>query len=407
MAAAPAAAPAAAAPTPPSALPATDTADPVQGFAAWIADFSKDATKAGISRATIDATLGRARYLPQVIDIDSAQPEFVRPVWQYLDSAVSPQRIAAGKMQRKLNAAALDSAAERYGVPASIITAIWGVESSYGAHFGSFRTVDALATLAYDGRRRDWAKGELMAALTIVDKGYMGADQLIGSWAGAMGHTQFLPSVYLKYAVAVNGNGKPDIWNNIPDVLASTANFLAQSGWRPSEPWGVEVRLPVGFNYSRAELNVRLDSSAWAALGIGSIDGQPLPAMQGASILTPAGARGPAVMVGNNFRVLMLYNSSTSYALAVSLLAQQIDGGMGLLAPWPRQLKALSRTDIQAMQTALNQLGLDAGDVDGVFGPTTRAGLRRYQQRLGQTADGYPTQDLLQKLILQTGAATN
>lgn len=394
------AAPPTATPTP-AAPPATETANPAAGFAAWVAGFSKEALKAGIGRSTIDATLGRARWLPQVLELDGAQPEFVRPVWQYLDSAISPQRVLAGKAQRKLNAAALDADTERYGVPASIITAIWGVESSYGVHFGSFRTIDALATLAYDGRRRDWAKSELMAALTIVDKGYMGADKLVGSWAGAMGHTQFLPSVYLKYAVAVNGNGKPDIWNSIPDVLASTANFLAQSGWRPSEPWGTEVRLPADFDYSRAELDVRQDSSAWAAQNVRSMDGQPLPEMREASILTPAGARGPAVMVGNNFRVLMLYNSSTSYALAAALLAQQIDGGPGLLAPWPRQLKPLSRTEIEAMQGALNQLGLDAGEVDGVFGPATRAGLRRYQQRLGQTADGYPTQELLQKLLQQ------
>ena len=386
---------------------AADTVSEVNGFGAWIANFSKEALQAGISRATIDTTLARARWLPQVIELDSAQPEFVRPVWQYLDGAVSAQRIQAGKLQRQRYAEAFQMVVQRYGVPDSIITAIWGVESSYGTHFGNFRTVDALATLAYDGRRRDWAKSELMAALTIVDKGYMDADKLIGSWAGAMGHTQFLPSAYLKYAVAVNGNGKPDIWNNIPDVLASTANFLARSGWRPSEPWGAEVRLPPDFDYSRAELNVRQDSSAWAAQNVRSIDGQPLPDMRDASILTPAGARGPAVMVGNNFRVLMLYNSSTSYALAAALLAQQIDGGPGLLAPWPRQLKPLSRSDIEAMQGALNQLGLDAGEVDGVFGPTTRAGLRRYQQRLNQTADGYPTQELLQRLLQSGGKNTS
>ena len=342
-----------------------------------------------------------------MIELDRAQPEFVRPVWQYLDGAVSPQRILAGKAQHQIYAKAIDDAAQRYGVPASILIAIWGVESSYGAHFGSFRTVDALATLAYDGRRRDWAKSELLAALTIVDKGLMSADRLIGSWAGAMGHTQFLPSVYLKYAVDVTGDGKPDIWASVPDVMASTANFLAQSGWRPSEPWGVEVRLPAAFDYSRAELNVRQDSDAWAVQGVRAMNGQPLPLMQSASILTPAGANGPAVMVGNNFRVLLLYNSSTNYALAVSLLARQIDGDPGLLAPWPRQLKTLSRSDIEALQSALNRLGMDAGEVDGVVGPATRAGLRRYQASQGLIADGYPTQALLQRLLQQAKAATS
>lgn len=386
---------------------AADTASEADGFGAWIAGFSKEALQAGISRATLDATLARARWLPQVIELDSAQPEFVRPVWQYLDGAVSAQRIQAGRLQRQRYAAAFQAAVQRYGVPDSIVTAIWGIESSYGTHFGNFRTIDALATLAYDGRRRDWAKGELMAALTIVDKGYMPAAALIGSWAGAMGNTQFLPSIYLKYAVDADGDGKRDIWNSIPDVIASTANFLAQSGWRPSEPWGTEVRLPAGFDYSRTELNLRQDSDAWAAQGVRGMDGQPLPVMRDASILTPAGARGPAVMVGNNFRVLLLYNSSTSYALAVALLAQQIDGGPGLLALWPRQIKPLARTEIEAMQLALNQLGLDAGEIDGVFGPATRAGLRRYQQRLGQTADGYPTQELLQRLMQQTDKNTS
>ena len=384
---------------------APDTSDPVDSFPAWIANFSQDALKAGISRATIAATLGKARWLPQVIELDRAQPEFVRPVWQYLDGAVSTQRIVAGKAQQLLHAKAFDEAAARYGVPASIITAIWGIESSYGTHFGNFRTVDALATLAYDGRRRDWAKSELMAALTIVDKGLMSADRLIGSWAGAMGHTQFLPSVYLKYAVDVSGQGKPDIWGSVPDVAASTANFLAQSGWRPSEPWGAEVRLPADFDYSRTELSVRQDSDVWAAQGVRSIDGKPLPTMLAASILTPAGTRGPAVMVGNNFRVLLRYNSSTSYALAVSLLAQQLDGGPGLLAVWPRELKPLARTEIEAMQLALNRLAMDAGEADGVMGPATRAGLRRFQQSLKLPADGFPTPELLQRLLQQ--AATH
>lgn len=389
----------------PPVAASTDTADPAEGFRAWVADFSRDALKAGISRATIDATLGKARWLAQVIELDSAQPEFVRPVWQYLDGAVSTQRIVAGKTLRQVNIKAMDGAAERYGVPSAIITAIWGIESSYGTHFGSFRTIDALATLAYDGRRRDWARAELMAALTIVDKGDMPASSLIGSWAGAMGHTQFLPSVYLKYAVDADGDGKRDIWNSIPDVLTSTANFLAQSGWRPSEPWGVEVRLPAGFDYSRTELSQRQDSDAWAAQGVRATNGQPLPVMRDASILTPAGALGPAVMVGNNFRVLLRYNSSTNYALAVALLAQQIDGGPGLLAPWPRQLKPLARADIETMQTALNALGMDAGDVDGVVGPATRAGLRRFQASQHLAADGYPTQELLQRIVQQAPPA--
>ncbi|MCZ2104809.1 MAG: lytic murein transglycosylase [Comamonadaceae bacterium] len=377
----------------------TASADQRPDFRAWLAGFAQDALAAGISQATLDATLARARWLPQVIEQDRAQPEFVRPIWVYLDGAVSTQRVLAGKTQRLLHASAFDSAVARYGVPASIITAIWGLESSYGAHFGGFRTVDALATLAFDGRRRDWARGELLAALRIVQQGDIPASMLIGSWAGAMGHTQFLPSVYLKYAVDADGDGKRDIWGSVPDVVASTANFLAQSGWRPSEPWGAEVRLPARFDYSRAELTVRQDASAWAADGVQGMDGKPLPAMRDASILTPAGVHGPALLVGNNFRVLLRYNSSNNYAIAVALLAQQIDGGPGLQVAWPRQMKPLSRTEIEALQLALNRRGMDVGEADGVVGPATRAGLRRYQQSLGLPADGYPTPELLQRLL--------
>lgn len=381
---------------PPSGTPAAAQAE---DFRAWLARFADEARASGISQATLDATLARVRWLPQVIEQDRAQPEFVRPIWLYLDGAVSTQRILAGRAQRQLHAGAFDASGKRYGVPASIITAIWGVESSYGTHFGSFRVIDALATLAYDGRRRDWARGELLAALQIVQQGEMPAGSLIGSWAGAMGHTQFLPSVYLKYAVDADGDGKRDIWNSVPDVVASTANFLAKSGWRPDEPWGAEVRLPANFDYARTELTTRQSSGDWAAEGVRGIDGAPLPAMQGASILTPAGARGPAVLVGNNFRVLLRYNSSNNYALAVALLAQQIDGGPGLVTAWPRQLKTLTRTETQALQLALNARGFDTGEPDGVVGPATRAGVRRFQQSLGLPADGYPTQDLLQRLL--------
>ena len=395
-AAAPAAAPQPA--TPPPEAHASDTAATIAGFHAWVNAFAQEALAAGISPQTVDATLGQAQWQPRVVQLDRAQPEFTRPPWAYLDSAVSPQRVAQGREQRRLHAAALDAAAQRYGVPASVITAIWGMESNYGRNFGSFRTVDALATLAYDGRRRDWARGELLAALRIVERGDIAADALLGSWAGAMGHTQFLPSVFLGYAVDADGDGRRDIWGSVPDVTASTAHFLAQSGWREGEPWGAEVRLPAGFDYARAELGVRQSSEAWAAEGVRGIDGAALPALQAASILTPAGARGPAILVGPNFRALLRYNNSVSYALGVGLLARQIDGGAGLAAAWPRELEPLSRTEVRALQEGLNALGMATGTPDGVAGPATRAGVRRYQQSLGLPADGFATRELLQRL---------
>ncbi len=394
-----AATPAPAQPAAPPADAAPLSAEAEQaGFAQWIAGFRQEALQAGIRPETVAAALDGAQWLPQVIELDRSQPEFTRTPWAYLDSAVSPTRIQRGRDVLAEQRAALDSAAARYGVPAEVITAIWGMESNYGSNFGSFRTVDALATLAYEGRRRDWARGELLAALRIIDQGDIAADRMIGSWAGAMGHTQFLPSVFLGYAVDADGDGHRDIWGSVPDVAASTANFLSRMGWQPGQPWGVEVRLPPGFDYERAELAVRHPSTQWAAEGVQAIDGQPLPALDGASILVPAGARGPAFMVGPNFRVILRYNNSTNYALGVGLLARQIAGGPGVTAPWPRDLQPLTRTQTRDLQNALNARGFAAGTADGVMGPATRAGLRRFQLSIGQVADGYPTLELLQQL---------
>lgn len=371
-----------------------------EDFAAWRATFSAQALAAGIRPDTVRDVLGNAQWLPRVVELDRAQPEFTRPPWAYLDSAASPQRIAQGQAKLAEQRSALDAAAARYGVPAPVITAIWGLESNYGQNFGSFRTVDALATLAYDGRRRAWAQGELLAALRIVDQDHIPADRMVGSWAGAMGHTQFMPSVFLAHAVDADGDGQRDIWGSIPDVAASTANFLARSGWRAGEPWGAEVRLPPGFDHARAELSVRQDTAQWAADGVvQAVDpGKPLPALAGASILAPAGARGPAFLVGHNFRTLLRYNNAVNYALGVALLAQQIDGGPGVTAAWPRDLQPLSREQVRTLQASLNARGFDTGTPDGVAGPATRAGLRRYQQSVGAVADGYPTVELLEQI---------
>ena len=386
-------------PAPGAATPPPAAVDArAEDFAAWRAAFAAQALAAGIRPDTVRDVLGQAQWLPRVVELDRAQPEFTRPPWAYLDSAASPQRIAQGQAQLAAHRSALDAAAARYGVPAPVITAIWGLESNYGQNFGSFRTVDALATLAHDGRRRAWAQGELLAALRIVDLDHIAADRMVGSWAGAMGHTQFMPSVFLAHAVDADGDGQRDIWGSIPDVAASTANFLARSGWRAGEPWGVEVRLPPGFDHARAELSVRQDAAQWAADGVEALDGKPLPALAEASILAPAGARGPAFLAGHNFRTLLRYNNAVNYALGVALLAQQIDGGPGVMAAWPRDLQPLSREQVRALQAALNARGFDTGAPDGVAGPATRAGLRRYQQSIGAVADGYPTVELLERL---------
>ena len=389
-----------AAPAPAGAtrVPQASDADHSAGFAAWNTAFQAQALQAGIRPDTVRNVLARAEWQPRVVELDRAQPEFTRTPWAYLDSAVSSQRVAQGQAKLAEHAAALQAASARYGVPAEVITAIWGMESNYGSHFGSFRTVDALATLAYEGRRRAWAQGELLAALRIIDQGDIAADRMIGSWAGAMGHTQFLPSVFLRHAVDADGDGHRDIWGSVPDVVASTAAFLAGEGWRRGEPWGAEVKLPVGFDHARAELSVRQSTAQWRAEGIESISGRPLPALEGASVLTPAGARGPAFLVGHNFRVLLRYNNAVTYALGVAQLSQQITGGPAIAAAWPRDLPALSREQVKDLQAALNARGFDTGTPDGVLGPATRAGVRRYQQSLGLAADGYATVELLDRL---------
>ena len=378
---------------------AADDAALQQAFARWVANFRASARAAGIDDATLDVAFADVQYVPRVVELDRAQPEFTRTPWAYLDSAVSPQRVALGEEKYSQVRVDADAAAARYGVPPTILVAIWGVESNYGSNFGSIPTIDALATLGFEGRREDWARAQLLAALRILQNGDIARRQMIGSWAGAMGQTQFLPSVYLAYAVDADGDGRRDIWGSMADVLASTANFLARAGWRAGEPWGVEVRLPAGFDAGRADAALRQPSASWAAEGVRPVDdGAPLPAMDDAAILLPAGAAGPAFMVGPNFRALLRYNNSTSYALAVGLLAQRIAGGPGVQAPWPRQLDALSRSQLRALQTALNERGFDAGTPDGLMGPATREGLRRYQRSVGLPADGYPTVELLERL---------
>jgi lytic murein transglycosylase len=389
------------APSTVSARRAQDGAEDVavqEGFARWVKNFRATARAAGIDEATLDLAFGDVHYLPRVVELDRAQPEFTRTVWDYLDSAVSSQRVALGQDKLWQFRAPADAAAARYGVPPNILVAIWGVESNYGGNYGSISTIDALATLGFEGRREDWARGQLLAALKILQNGDIDRAQMIGSWAGAMGQTQFLPSVFLAYAVDADGDGRRDIWGSMADVLASTGNFLARSGWQADQPWGVEVELPPGFDVGRADASVRQSTAEWVAAGVRSMGGAPLPEFADGAILLPAGARGPAFLVGPNFRAILRYNNSVSYALAVGLLAQRLTGGPGVLAPWPRDLPALTRSQLLELQTALNRHGFDSGTPDGMMGPATRDAIRRYQRSGGLPADGYPTLDLLERL---------
>lgn len=380
--------------------PVVDDAAHEAAFARWIADFRRQAQAEGIPPATLQTAFEGVRFLPRVVELDRAQPEFTRAVWDYLDRAVSPQRVRLGQDKLlPLRAEPLtEQAAARHGVPLATVVAIWGMESNYGSHYGDIPTIDALATLGFEGRRADWARGQLLAALKIIQSGDIDRAHMIGSWAGAMGQTQFLPSNFLAYAVDADGDGRRDIWGSMADVVASTANFLARAGWQSGQAWGVEVRLPEGFDHARADPDLRQGATRWAAEGVRTLDGTALPDVGEASLLLPAGARGPAFLVGPNFRTVLRYNNSTSYALAVHLLAQQIVGGPGVQAAWPRDLVTLTRSQVLALQQALNARGFDTGEPDGVAGPATRKGLRAFQRSLGLPADGYPTTALLDRL---------
>ncbi len=390
-------------PAPPSiatqpAQTASDATAQGAAFARWVAQFKTTARASGIDEATLAIAFDTVRFLPQVVASDKAQPEFNRALWDYLDSAVSKQRVARGQDKLRQLRPGIDAIAARYGVPAEVLVAIWGIESNYGSFVGDIPAIDALATLGFDGRREAWARDQLLAALKILQNHDIERAQMLGSWAGAMGQTQFLPTVFLAHAVDADGDGRRDIWGSVPDVMASTANFLAHSGWQAGQPWGLEVRLPPGFDYARADADVRQPASAWAAEGVQSMDGTPLPAITDSAILLPVGARGPALLVGPNFRTILRYNNATSYALAVNLLAQRLSGGPAIQAPWPRNLQMLTRSQLLALQTALNAHGFDSGTPDGVMGPATQRGVRGYQRSLGLPADGYPTLELLQGL---------
>ncbi|MFC0336236.1 lytic murein transglycosylase [Kushneria avicenniae] len=369
-----------------------------ESFEQWVNEFRQKARSEGITATTLDEALADVRYQPRIIELDRSQPEFTRAIWEYLDSAVSSSRVDNGRRKLDEHRSAADQAQSRYGVPGSVITAIWGIESNYGGNFGSFSTIDAFATLGYEGRRHAFAQEQLIAALRIIQEGDIDREHMLGSWAGAMGHTQFIPTSFLAYAVDGDNDGRRDIWGSISDVMASTANYLARNGWQRGQPWGVEVRLPDDFDYSRTELSTRQSTSSWQSQGVRAVQGQSLPDFEQASVIAPAGAQGPAFLVGPNFRVIMRYNNATSYALAVALLSQRIDGGPGVQAEWPRDVRPLTRSQTKEMQSLLNQKGFGTGTPDGIMGPNTREGLRAWQRSVGRTPDGFSSTSVLEAL---------
>jgi lytic murein transglycosylase len=375
-------------------------------FDAWAADFYGRALKAGVPRDVLDREMAGLTPDPRVASRDSRQPEFSQPISTYIKGAVTEGSVAGGE-RRRTDVPQLADIEQRFGVPREVLIAIWARETGYGAIQGDFDVIRSMASLAAQGRRRDWAEGELISALKIIASGEAARPRLKGSWAGAMGQTQFLPSAYLSTAVDGDGDGRRDIWGSPADALASAANLLAKAGWTRGQSWAREVTAPPGFDFSMSE-GPKLTPDAWAGLGVTRADGLPWTDADRAAeaqLLAPAGAAGPVFLLFPNHFVIRRYNNSVAYALAVGLLADRIAGAGPLVRPWPVETP-LSLADRMTAQRALAALGFSPGTPDGVVGLGTRAALRSWQKARGITADGYLSPDMVERLKAeaQTGS---
>ncbi|WP_423207858.1 lytic murein transglycosylase [Paracoccus yeei] len=373
-------------------LPTANGQGSEAGFQTWVASFRPRALAAGISPQVFDSAMGQAHFMPSLIALDRKQSEFSKPIWDYLDGAIGT-RVGTGRSKAAQYASTLAAIEARYGVPREIVLAVWGMESNFGAGRGSTPIVPALATLAYDGRRGEFFAGELVAALRIIQAGDVDSAHMVGSWAGAMGHTQFMPSSFLSHAVDFNGDGRRDIWSDDPtDALASTAHYLRQNGWQPGQPWGAEVILPSGFDYNQVSKSVEKSGSQWTAMGVRTASGRPVPS---GAIIAPAGARGPAFLITQNFRAILKYNASDSYALAVSFLGDAIAGRPGIQGAWPRGDRTLSNSEKAEIQRLLMARGFDTGGADGKLGAKSVEAVKGFQRSRGMVPDGYADANLL------------
>jgi membrane-bound lytic murein transglycosylase B len=369
------------------------------GFRAFLDALRPDAAARGVSDRTFDAAFrGITGPDAGILARTRRQSEFTRPVWDYLIGAVTPGRIARGRARAAALSSSLTAIEQRYGVPAPVILSIWGIESDFGASAGAVPTIRALATLAEARHRGTLFRDELLAALTILQRGDVAPDRMSGSWAGAMGQVQFLPSTYLAHAVDVDGDGRRDIWTSDADSLGSIAAYLKDLGWNPDLSWGYAVSLPDGFDLAR----YAGDSPDFARRGVRRIDGGALPASGRASLFLPGGMGAPVFLITDNFEVIRGYNTSDSYALAVGHLADRLGGGPPLAAPWPAAGARLDGPGLKALQTALAASGFYEGPADGRAGPRLREAVRRYQISVGLPADGYASPALLARI---TGGA--
>ena len=359
-------------------------------FQRWIDGFRARARAAGIRDRVFNAAFQGVRYNTEIIQRDRNQSEFTKQIWEYLDSAVSETRIRNGRAAYRENRRVLSEIEARYGVEAEVVTAVWGLESAYGSFRGDEPIIEALATLAFDGRRGRFFESQLIAALKIIQSGDVPPNRMTGSWAGAMGHTQFIPTSYLAYAVDFRGDGKRDIWADDPtDALASTAAYLKRFGWTKGQPWGVEVTLPRGFDYSQAGARVKRSPGEWAAMGVRDTSGARVPNHGRASILLPAGSQGAAFMIFNNFHVIERYNSADAYVIGVGHLSDRIRGDGPIKAKWPRDDRNLRFSERKEMQRLLTARGFNNQGVDGIIGKNTIKAIRRKQSTQGMVQDGY------------------
>jgi len=367
-------------------------------FDSCLAEIRAGASQKGVSRATLDRVLDGLTPDPTVIDAMEKQPEFSTPIWDYLAFLVDDQRIADGREVMRRHADALASAERRFGVDRYAVAAVWGIESDYGKLAGRWSLPQALATLACTApRRRDYFRGELIATLQIVDRGDLEPGKLRGSWAGAVGQTQFMPSTYLRLAVDGDGDGRRDLVDSTADALHSTANFLARSGWVPGAVWGYEVRVPRGYSGPSGRTG-KESLATWSERGIRRVDGSPLSGSGPAGLLLPAGPDGPAFLVFKNYDVVYSYNAADAYALAISVLSDRLRGEEGIRTPWPTDDRGLSRAERKEVQELLLRRGYDIGEADGAIGARTRQAITQYQSRAGLSVDGRPSGRVLDAL---------
>jgi lytic murein transglycosylase len=365
-------------------------------FSDCVAQIKSEASRSGVSSQTLDAAFANVRPDPKILDFENFQPEFKTPIWDYMSGLVDDERVADGKSAMAANAKALALAEERFGVSRFVVAAIWGVESDFGRSMGDRPLVQSLATLACThSRRPQYFRGELLSTLKIADSGDIPLEKLKGSWAGAFGQTQFMPSTFLRLAVDLDGSGR-DIVDNPAAAIGSTANYLRKSGWKSGEGWGFEVKLPPDYSGPSGR-KTRHPMSFWASRGISRIDGQALGEGD-AGLLLPAGPKGPAFLVTHNFDVIYSYNAAESYSLAAAILAHRLAGGSDIKTPWPTDDPGLSRAERRELQQLLTKRGYDVGAPDGAIGEKTKAAISDFQEKNGLTVNGRASAKVLEAL---------